>query len=763
MGNEEQQHRIIATEKRTYNYIGTRPIRPDGVDKVTGRANFGADLQIAGMIHGCVVRSPHAHARIKSIDIGKAKALPGVKAVITGADFPQLTPADKIVGAVVVSFYDMSRNVIARDKVLYDGHAVAAVAAISPAVAKQAADLIDVEYEILPHVMNVSESMAPEAPLLHDDLITQGVEPPPSVPSNTAKRTEFSLGDLNEGFEQADVIVEHDFNTESVHQGYIEPHACVANYAEDGMATIWCSSQGQFMVRAYTSRVCGMEVSKVKVIPAEIGGGFGGKTTIYLEPLAVMLAKQAGRSVKLVMSREEVFRATGPTSGGHAYVKIGAKRDGTITAADLCLEYAAGAFPGSPVALGCMTGFAPYDLANVRAVGYDVVVNRPKAAAYRAPGAPVAAFAVESALDELAKKLDLDPIALREKNAAREGTTAAYGPKFARIGYEETLKAAKEHPHWSAPLAPNQGRGIASGFWFNIGGNSSASVNINEDGTVIVVTGNPDIGGSRASMALMTAETLGVDIAKVKPLVADTESIPYSDLTGGSRVTFATGKAVVEAAEAAIVDMKDRAAKIWDIDVEQIEWKDGSAIAIETDQHKPLSVSDIAKVAGKTGGPISGKANINAAGAGPGFGTHICDVEIDKLTGRTTVTRYTAIQDVGTAIHPSYVEGQLQGGAVQGIGWALNEEYIYDSDGRLENPGFLDYRVPVASDVPMIDTVLVEVPNPKHPYGVRGVGEVPIVPPLAAVANAIADATGIRMADLPISPPRLLAALDADG
>ena len=761
MGNEAQQLKVRDEKKREYRFIGTRPVRPDGVDKVTGRANFGADLQLADMLHGCVLRSPHAHALIRSINVDRAAALPGVKAVITGADFPQFTPADKVVGVVTLSWYDLSRNVIARDKALYDGHAVAAVAATSPAIAQQAAALIEVDYDVLPHVMTAPEGMQADAPVLHDDLFTEGVEPAPTTPSNIAKRTEFKLGDLDEGFAAADVIVDYEFNTETVHQGYIEPHACVASIAEDGMATIWCSSQGQFMVRAYTAQVCGMEIAKLKVVPAEIGGGFGGKTTIYLEPLAVVLAKKAGRPVKLVMNREEVFRATGPTSGGHARAKIGAKTDGTITAADLQLEYAAGAFPGSPVALGCMTGFAPYDLENVRTVGYDVVVNRPKAAAYRAPGAPVAAFAVESALDELARQLDMDPLALREKNAASEGTQAAYGPKFRRIGYEETLRAAKNHPHWSAPLAPNQGRGIASGFWFNIGGNSSASVMINEDGTVIVVTGNPDIGGSRASMALMAAEVLGVDIAKVKPLVADTESVPYSDLTGGSRVTFATGKAVIEAAEDAVREMKERAAKIWDIDVDQIEWQDGTAVAIETDQHQPLSVADIAKMAGKTGGPISGKANINAAGAGPGFGTHICDVEIDMRTGRTTVIRYTAIQDVGTAVHPSYVEGQLQGGAVQGIGWALNEEYIYDQDGRLENPGFLDYRVPVASDVPMIDTVLVEVPNPGHPYGVRGAGEVPIVPPLAAVANAIADATGLRMTDLPISPPRLLAAIDA--
>jgi CO/xanthine dehydrogenase Mo-binding subunit len=456
-----------------------------------------------------------------------------------------------------------------------------------------------------------------------------------------------------------------------------------------------------------------------------------------------------------------VFRATGPTSGGHGKAKIGAKKDGTITAGQLIMEYEAGAFAGSPVALGCMTGFAPYALTNVQCVGYDVVVNRPKVAAYRAPGAPVAALAVETALDVLAEKLGMCPLELRMKNAAKEGTQAPYGVKFLRIGYLETLEAAKAHPHWSAPLGKNQGRGIASGFWFNIGGNSSASVAVNEDGTVIVVTGCPDIGGSRASMALMAAEVLGVDVARIKPLVADTESVPYSDLTGGSRVTFATGKAVVEAAQAVVEDLKRRAAKIWKIDQAQVEWKDGCAIAIESDQLKPLSIADIAKMAGKTGGPISGKANINASGAGPGFGTHICDVEVDPETGKSTVTRYTAIQDVGTAIHPSYVEGQLQGGAVQGIGWALNEEYIYDKEGRLQNSGFLDYRVPVASDLPMIDTVLVEVPNPGHPYGVRGVGEVPIVPPLAAVANAVSHAAKVRMGDLPLSPPKILAAIKA--
>ena len=761
MGKEEQfKTATQSVESSGYKVVGTRPIRPDGIEKVTGRANFGADCNLPGMLVGRIIRSPHAHARIVSINTDKAMALSGVKAVATSADFPEIGPKARGAGEAPVSFRDISRNIMARDKALYDGHAVAAVAATTSAIADQAAALIEIEYDVLPHVLDAREAMKADATVLHDDMFTKGLDPKPETPSNVSQRFEFGIGDTAAGFAAADVIVEYDFTTQCVHQGYIETHACVANTTEDGMSTVWASSQGQFMVRNYSATVCGMDITKVRVMPAEIGGGFGGKTTVYLEPVAIILSKKAGKPVKIVMNREDVFRATGPTSGGHAHTKIGAKKDGTITAGELTMEYEAGAFPGSPVQFGCMTGYAPYDIENVKAVGFDVVVNRPKVAAYRAPGAPVAAFAVESALDELAKKLWMDPVALREKNAATEGTQAAYGPKFQRIGFLETLQAAKNHPHYAAPLGPNQGRGVASGFWFNIGGESSAAMHVNEDGTVEVVTANPDIGGSRASMAIMAAEVLGIDVSQVKPLIADTASSAYSMLTGGSRVTFAVGKAVCEAADDVVVQLRQRAAKVWDVELDAVEWKDGAAINTKSDTGESLSLKAIANTAGKTGGPISGKANINATGAGPGFGTHICDIEVDPETGRTTVVRYTAIQDVGTAIHPSYVEGQLQGGAVQGIGWALNEEYIYDDKGCLQNGGFLDYRVPVASDMPMIDTVLVEVPNPGHRFGVRGVGEVPIIPPLAAVANAVAAAAGVRMTDLPISPPKLLAAID---
>jgi CO/xanthine dehydrogenase Mo-binding subunit len=743
--------------------VGTRPVRPDGVDKVTGRAQFGADMALPGMLWAKVVRSPHAHARIVTIDASRALALPGVKAVVTAADLPDIPAEEAFVGEGPINFRDLSRNCLARDKVLYEGHAVAAVAAISQSIAEEAVGLVDVTYEVLPHVIDVEAAMEPDAPVLHDDLFTAGIEPKPERPSNISKRVYFAKGDAETAFNGADVVVEGRYTTAPVHQAYIEPHACVVQVAADGQAVVYSSSQGQFMVRAYCAKLLGWEIANIRAVPLEIGGGFGGKTLVYLEPVALALSKKTGRPVKIQMTREEVFRASGPTSGSVIEVKIGARRDGTIIAAKEVLKYQAGAFPGSPIQPGCMCGFAMYDIPNVEVIGYDVVSNRPKVAAYRAPGAPMSSFAVESALDDVARRLGMDPIALREKNGARDGTKTHWGPTRRDIGFLETLRAAKASEHYQTPLKPGQGRGLACGFWFNIGGESSGAVHINEDGTATVVSGNPDIGGSRASMAIMAAEVLGIPVEKVRPVVGDTASIGFSHLTGGSRVTFATGMAVTQAAERVVEQLKARAAAIWEIPIEAVDWRDGEAwpAGSNAGAFEPLSLAEIALRSGKTGGPISSEVSLNAQGAGPGFGCHICDVEVDRETGQVKILRYTAVQDVGKAIHPSYVEGQIQGGASQGIGWALNEEYIYDDKGRMENPGFLDYRVPVASDLPMLEAIIVEVPNPRHPFGARGVGEVPIIPPMAAVGNAIRDAVGLRLTDLPMSPPKVRAALDA--
>jgi CO/xanthine dehydrogenase Mo-binding subunit len=744
--------------------VGTRPVRPDGVDKVTGRAQYGADLVLPGMLVGKIKRSPHAHARIVSIDTRKARALAGVKSVITAADLPDLASEEFEAGESAGNLRDLSLNVMARGAVFYEGHAVAAVAATSSAIADAALDLIEVTYEVLPHVIEVEAAMADDAPVLHADMFTSGIEPRPTKASNIAAINKMGRGDIDQGFADADVVVEGRYTTQAVHQGYIEPHACVVSVSQDGQAQVWSSSQGQFMVRTYCAKLLNMQTANIRVTPAEIGGGFGGKTTVYLEPLAIVMSRQSGHPVKMVMTRDEVFRATGPTSGAVMEVKLGAKADGTITAGQIVLKYQAGAFPGSPVGAGSMTAFACYDIPNVSITGYDVVTNSPKTAAYRAPGAPISAFAVESAVDELARKLGMDPLVLREKNAVRDGMKAVYGPTYQNIGYVETLAAIRNHPHYKSPLAPGHGRGLAVGFWFNIGGESTGAVHIGDDGGAVVVTSNPDIGGSRASMAMMAAEVLGLPVEKVRPIVGDTASIGYSMLTGGSRTTFATGMAITQAAEKVVEDLKRRAALTWDVDVEKVRWANGAAVCLDPAKDEPaLSLAELAAKSGHTGGPISATVSLNAQGAGPGFAAHLCDVEIDRETGHTTIVRYTAVQDVGRAIHPAYVEGQIQGGAVQGIGWALNEEYIFDAKGTMENAGFLDYRVPVASDLPMIDAVMVEVPNPRHPFGAKGVGEVPIVPPLAAVANAVRDALGVRICDLPLSPPRIRAVIDAQG
>ncbi|MBX9699103.1 MAG: xanthine dehydrogenase family protein molybdopterin-binding subunit, partial [Acetobacteraceae bacterium] len=687
----------------------------------------------------------------------------GVKAVVTAADFPEQENLIVPAGEMQVNLRDVTRTIMAREKVLFEGHPVAAVAATTDAIAKQAVELIKVEYALLPHVIDVAEAMKDDAPILHDHIRTEGVQPAPTKASNIAKRVQNLKGDVDKGFAEAEIVIERDFATQPVHQAYIEPHACLASAAEDGQVQVWTTTQGHFQVRGFCSRLLGIEVSQIRVTPSEIGGGFGGKTVVYLEPVAVRLSQKTGKPVKMVMTREEVFRASGPAPGGTVKVKLGAKRDGRIVAADIVMALQAGAFPGSPIGPACWCSMACYDVDNIRVVGFDVVSNRPKVAAYRAPGAPISTFGVESTIDILAQELGMDPIELRLKNAAMKGTKTHYGPTFDRIGFVETLEAAKNSAHYKAPVKPGYARGVAAGFWFNVGADSSAAAHVGEDGTVTVISGNPDIGGSRASLALMAAEELGVDYDKVRAVIADTSSVGFNFVTGGSRVTFATGLAVVNATKDAIRELRVRAAKIWNVDPEGVVWEGGMARpgGHNVGEFEPLTLAQIAAQAGKTGGPINGHAQLNAQGAGPGFGVHIADVKVDGDTGHVLIDRYTAVQDVGTAIHPSYVEGQLQGGAVQGIGWALNEEYIYNAAGKLDNPGFLDYRIPVASDLPMIETVLVEVPNPHHPYGVRGVGEVPIVPPLATIGNAVARATGVRMTSLPISPPRLSAALDA--
>ncbi len=744
----------IVLSDTDYKVVGTRPIRHDGTDKVTGRAQYGGDFHAAGMLHAKVLRSPHAHAQIRSIDVTKAAALPGVKAIVTGKDMPVDSMENPDRGTLFAS-----DNLLARHKVLYKGHAIAAVAATSAHIAETALDLIEVDYEVLPAVVEVRQAMAEGAPLLHEDLTTTELGEETQKHSNIASHFRFEQGDLDNGFEQADVVVEREFSTATVHQGYIEPQTGAALWNNDGQLTVWTSTQGAFSARDALATVLDLPVSKIKVIPMEIGGGFGGKIPIYLEPLVALLSKKTGQPVKSIMNRSEVFESTGPTSGTYIKVKMGATKEGKITAASAYLAYEAGAFPGSIVGAGAQCIFAPYDIENVQADGYDVVVNKPKTAAYRAPAAPNAAYGGEQIVDEIARQLGIDPIEFRLMNASKEGTRRVDGPVFPRIGNIEVLEAAKASEQYQKPLeGPWRGRGVANGFWFNIGLASSASIGVNGDGTISLVEGSTDIGGTRVAIAMQAAEVLGIPAEDVHPSVGDTESVGYTFLTGGSRTAFASGWAAFECAQEIKTKMIGRAASIWDVSAEDVDLMDAQ-FQHKSDPDLRMSFKDLAGQLNNTGGPISAQVSVDPKGAGGAFCTHIADVEVDPETGKVTILDYTVVQDAGKAVHPSYVEGQMQGGVVQGIGWALNEEYFFDQEGRMVNSSFLDYRMPTSLDLPMINTVIVEVANPGHPYGVRGVGEVPIVAPMAAIANAIADATGARLQELPMSPGAVLQAL----
>ena len=743
-------------QAQDYRVIGSRPLRPGDAEKVTGQALFGEDFRLPGMLYGAVLRSPHAHARILSIDTRQAETLRGVKAVITSADLPRPEEATAARSEWESSKRYQCDNILASDKVLYYGHAVAAVAATSPHIAAEALERIQVTYEVLPHVLNVQEAMQEGAPILHSELRTEGMDSSPDQETNIDSHVQLKLGDPQTGFDQAAITIEREFHTATVHQGYIEPQNATALYAANGQLTIWCSTQGSFSTRSQVSDILQIPANRIRVVPLEVGGAFGGKNDIYLEPLAALLSQKSGhKPVKMVMSYREVLAATGPTSASFIRVKMGVDQGGRITAATAYLAYAAGAFPGAPLWGAIEVIFAPYHIDNMQVDGYSVVVNLPHTATYRAPGGANANFACEVVVDELCEKLGMDPLEFRRLNGAREGDRRIDGPPYARIGFLETLAAARQHPHYSAPLSgPHQGRGVAAAGWGNGSGRSSASANVNADGTVTLVTGSVDITGTRMTLAMQLAETLGIPIEDVKTTVADTDSTGFADGSWGSRTTFSTGWAVYELGQNLIRLLKERAAEIWQVPIEQVTFKDGT---FSTGEQR-FTFKELVASQGWSR-PVIASAAANPDGVGPTFAVHIVDVEVDPETGQVKLLRYTVVQDVGKAIHPAYVEGQMQGAAVQGIGWALNEEYVYDDQGRLLNGSFLDYRIPTCADVPTIETVIVEVPNPGHPYGVRGVGEISIVPPPAAIANAIHAAVGVRMNILPMSPTHILEAL----
>jgi len=758
---------MVTTERR--KAFGTNLPKIDALDKVTGVSVFGADIALPGMLHAKVLRSPHAHALVKSIDTTLAETLEGVEAVCTGADFPDVqTGASANTGEVDISVKALAELMIARQKVLFEGHPVAAVAARTLEIAEQAISLIKVDYEELKAVQDPVEAMAPDAPLLDEKLHTDSIGGKSEKPSNVALHVELGRGDVDKAFAESDVIVEREFKTAIVHQGYIEPEAETAWVRPDGHVQVWADTQGIFDHRSQLAQVLAMPEGDITVEGTEVGGAFGGKAQTRLSPICIVLSRKSGRPVRLVLTRTEVLQATGPGAHGVFTVKAGATKDGKIKGLQARMIYGAGAFPGAPVGIGCLCAFAPYQPDAVRVDGYDVVTNTPRVAAYRAPGATVAVFAAESVIDEMASQIGMDPIDFRLKNISKTGNRNTNDMEFTKLGIEEMLLQAKSHPAWTVPLKPSsngqlRGRGMAIGWWPNGVGTSSCRITVVPNGDIQLVVGTMDLSSTRTGFVQMAADELGMPTRRVHLTTANTDGVAFTGTSGGSRVTRSMSAAIYDACQSVIAQMKEEIAPTLGVDAQFVDFEDGVFSARHVAE-KSMSFEEVAKavVEGSTSivAQASNDPNLKAAN---GYALNIVDLELDPETGKVELLKFTAFQDAGRAVNPDQVQGQMQGGAAQGIGWALNEEYVYDDQGRLLNASFLDYRMPTALDLPMIDAVITEVPADDGPYGIRGVGEPPIVPPPAAIANALKNAAGVRLTQLPMSPERVFWALQEKG
>ncbi len=739
--------------------VGTPAKRVEGREKLTGAARYTEDLRLPGMLHARLVLSPHPHARIVRVPREVALQVPGVAAVVTEADLP---------GGI-------SSRMMARDEVRYAGQPVAAVLAETEAAAADGAERLAaaVEYEVLPAVLTPEEAMAPGAPLVNPEeageedeeaaghaTVTAG-EAAATAP-NVASRYHFTRGDVREGFRQAAVVVERTYRTSRLYQAHIEPHATVA--AVDpvtGVVTVYSSTQGQFYVRGEVAEALGLPEQQVRVVPLTVGGGFGGKISL-LEPLVAALAVAVRRPVRLVLTRREDFLLSTPGPECAIWLRTGAAADGTLVALQARIVFDAGCAPGAPASIAAILLGGYYRVPHLEIESLEVLTHKAPNGAYRAPGAPQATFAIESQMDLMAQALGLDAVEFRLRNASRPGEPMPNGRPWPPMGLQEVLRALRDHPRWTSRVRePGVGYGVAVGGWPGGVESASACVRANADGTFQVVTGAVDITGTATTFQSIAAEVLGVDPDSVRVVTADTDHAPYAGMSAGSKTTYAVGAAVRLAAEDARRQILSIAASELEARPDDLEIADGRVRVRGTPQ-KAVALAEIARKSmafGARYAPVFGVGSVAAPRPSPGFAAHLAKVRVDTETGQVQLVDYLVVQDVGFPINPAAVEGQMRGGAAQGIGWGLLEAMVFDGQGTLLTTTFADYPIPRAADVPPTDVVMVQVPSEAGPFGAKGVGEPPVVPGGAAIANAIADATGVRIYELPITPPRLLRAL----
>jgi CO/xanthine dehydrogenase Mo-binding subunit len=751
----------------TSSAIGQPLRRVDGGEKVTGLTRFAADLALPGMTHARLVLSPHAHARILRIETKSAATMPGVLGVFTGRDLglAKLDPTSR------------NRSPLAVDRVVFTGHPVVAVVAETPAVAEDAAALVEIEYDVQPAAIDPIDAMRKDAPrvrvreggtgeeeLAMHGAATGGAKLQEDVGPNVVSTQHFTRGDVARGLAEADHVVERRYTTPMVHQGYLEPRAAIAAVDPLGMLTVWTSTQALFFTRSEIAESLGLSEHEVKVVAMPMGGGFGGKF-VLLEPLAAALARRLRRPVSLVMTRREDFLATTPAPSAIFEMTLGARRDGTLTAMAGRVIFDAGAYAGAPVGIAMLLMGSYYQVPHLDLRGYEVLTHKPGAGAYRAPGAVQGTFVVESMMDELAGQLGIDPLDFRLSNASKPGDPMVTGQPWPKMGLRECLERLqqerKTRGRRPAPAGTRAGVGIAVGGWMGGIEPANAACRMDRDGTLSVIVGSVDMSGVHTGFAQIAAEAFGVAPADVRIVTGDTETAPYAGASGGSKITYTVGLAVERAARDARRQLLLIAADKLEAAPDDLEIVD-RAVRVRGFPARSVTLADLAKAAMQFGSkyePVFGRGASATTARSPAFAAHLTEVAVDPDTGGVEILGHLAVQDVGRAINPAAVASQMHGGVVQGFGWALLERMAYDEQGQLLAATLMDYALPHSLQTPPIDTVIVEVPSEHGPFGAKGVGEPPVVGVPAAVANAVADATGHRFTELPITSEAIRSAL----